>query len=372
VLTAMPNYPRGKIYEGYGGLFRREERDGVRVLRCWLYPHQGLGVAGRLLNYLSFVATSLVLGALFLPRVDYLLTESPPLFLGISGYLLSRLKRARWIFNVSDLWPESAVHLGILRPGWALSASGRLEAFCYRHAWLVTGQSREILESIRSRFPSVRTYHLSNGVDAKDFHPRRRSDEARRDLLGLAGASEPACVAVYAGLHGLAQGLDQILAAAARLRHRPEIRILLVGEGPTKRELQEMARDLRLEGVKFVDSLPRERVPAVLACADAAIVPLKTQLPGAVPSKIYEAMGSGIPIVLVADGEPAEIVRSSGAGITVSPNDVPNLAAALEQLSQSASLRTRLGAAGRQAAETLFDRGRIAEAFVRYLGGNAC
>ena len=203
----------------------------MRVLRCWLYAYQGLGVMGRLANYFSFVVTSLAFGALFLPRVDYLLTESPPLFLGLSGYLLSRIKRARWIFNVSDLWPESAVHLGILGPGWKLSAANRLEAFCYRHAWLVTGQSLEILQSITRRFPSVRTYHLSNGVDSDDFHPRRRSEKARQDLLSFAGAGEGACVVVYAGLHGLAQGLEQILEASAKLRHRPEIRILMVGEG---------------------------------------------------------------------------------------------------------------------------------------------
>ncbi len=333
-----------------------------------MYPHQGVGLVGRLANYFSFALTSLLFGALFLPPVDYVFTESPPLFLGLSGYALSRIKRARWIFNVSDLWPESAVRLGILKPGWALSAASRLEAFCYRRAWLVTGQSREILKSVETRFPSTRTYHLSNGVDAEDFHPRRRSEEARRELLRLAGVSEPACVAVYAGLHGVAQGLEQILESAARLRHRPEIQILMVGEGPTKRALQGKATELGLERVRFLEALPRESVPSLLAASDVAIVPLKLHLPGAVPSKIYEAMGVGIPIVLVAQGEPVEIVESAGAGVAVRPGDAAGLAAVLERLAGDTPLRRRLGLAGRRAAETRFDRRRIAEEFARFLG----
>lgn len=373
VVTAMPNYPTGRIYKGYGGLFRRERLDGVEVLRCWLYPNQGVGILGRLASYFSFVLTSVVVGALMLPKADFLLTESPPLFLGLSGYLLSRWKRARWIFNVSDLWPESAVHLGVLREGgWALRAANRLEAFCYRRAWLVSGQSQEILDSIRSRFPRTSTYHLSNGVDPEAFHPARRSQESRRRLVELAGVVEPACVVIYAGLHGVAQGLDQVLESAARLRNHPEIRVLLLGDGPVKRELQEKAAKLELDGVRFLDAQPRESVPDLLAAADIAIIPLKQRLPGAVPSKIYEAMGAAVPIVLVAGGEPAEIVQAARAGVTVAPDDPDSLSAALEALAGDSELRLALGKAGRLAAETRFNRRIIAEEFVRFLGESAC
>ncbi len=231
VLTAMPNYPRGRVFPGYGGLWRREERDGVKVLRCGLYPTVNVRMAPRLASYFSFVLSSLLVGAFGLPKLDYLLTESPPLFLGISGYLLARRTGARWIFNVSDLWPESAVALGAVSEGPGLRASRRLEAFCYRKAWLVTGQSREILKNIQDRFPSVPVYHLSNGVDTDLFRPERRSPGARARLSNGRGAPN-GCVAMYAGLHGIAQGLDQILEAASKLADLPSLEIALVGDGP--------------------------------------------------------------------------------------------------------------------------------------------
>ena len=179
VLTAMPSYPQGKIYPGYGGWRRRETLNGVSVVRTAIYPTQKPNLLPRLTNYFSFVFSACMAGGWWLPRLDYLLTESPPLFLGISGYLLSRWKRARWIFNVSDLWPESAVRLGFLQEGLSLRLSQALEAFCYRKAWLVTGQSRSILADIQERFPGVRTVHFSNGVDTVLFHPDGRGNGDR-------------------------------------------------------------------------------------------------------------------------------------------------------------------------------------------------
>ncbi len=369
VLTAMPNYPGGRILPGYGGLWRKETRDGVSVIRCWLHPTQSVGLRARVASYFSFVLSSLLVGAFGLPRLDYLMTESPPLFLGIPGYLLSRRTGAKWIFNVSDLWPESAVALGAVSKGWALDRALALEAFCYRKAWLVTGQSREILENIQSRFPDVRVYHLSNGVDTELFRPELRSPGARARLEdGFGGVS---CIAVYAGLHGIAQGLDQVLEAAARLEDLDGLGLVLIGDGPAKSELMARSRALGLTRVRFLDPLPKEEMPGLVASADLAIVPLKVSLPGAVPSKIYEAMGAGIPIVLAAAGEAAEIVRRCEAGVVVAPGDVDGLAAAIRALALDPARRARLGVSGRRAAERDFDRIGIAGRFMKHLEGAA-
>lgn len=366
VLTAMPNYPRGRVFEGYGGVFRRETRNGVTVLRTWIYPTQSVGRVRRLLNYFSFVGSSILLGLAKLGKLDYLVTESPPLFLGIAGYLLARRTGARWIFNVSDLWPESAVRLGVIGPGAALRAAERLEAFCYRKAWLVTGQSREILADVEARFPGTPTYLLSNGVDTEMFGPERRSPESRKRLAAAEASGNGACVAVYAGLHGIAQGLDQVLDAAAELKDE-KIQFVLVGEGPEKARLVARAAKMGVSKVRFLDSLSREEMPALMASADVAIVPLKLRLPGAVPSKLYEAMGSGAPVVLVADGESASIVNETGAGIVVAPGDVSGLARALKRLAADDVLRRRMGAAGRAAAEQRFSRRTIANRFIERL-----
>ncbi len=362
VLTGMPNYPGGRIYHGYGGIFRREERDGVSVLRAYIYPTKSLGMVRRLANYLSFVFSSLFVGTMALPRLDYLMTESPPLFLGITSYLLSRLKGARWIFNISDLWPESAVRLGLVGEGWSLRAAYALEAFCYRKAWLVSGQSKEILEDIQRRFRHVPTYHLSNGVDTNLFRPEYRSPDVRHEL-----AEGKSCVAIYAGLHGIAQGLDQILEAAACLQDLDDFRIIFVGDGPEKERLVNQARTMGLTNVRFLGPIPHEAVPGLLASADISLIPLKHRLPGAVPSKLYEAMGAGLPVVVVADGEAADTVREAQAGIVVSPGNVEALALVLRDLAKSAETRSRLGNRGRQAAVARFDRQAIVGAFINFL-----
>ena len=358
VLTAMPNYPRGKIYPGYGGLLRRETLDGVRVVRSALYPSKSPRILPRLCSYLSFVGTSAVAGTFCLPKIDYLLTESPPLFLGFTGYYLSRLKGARWIFNVSDLWPEGAVDLGIIQEGLALRLARRLEAFCYRKSFLVTGQSRGILGNIEQRFPDVETHHLSNGVDPRLFHPQLAADRARF------GIPEGALVALYAGLHGVFQGLDQLLEAAHRLRDLENFRLVLVGDGPQKESLRAEAACRGLDNVLFLDPQPRDAMPQLVASADISIACLKTKILGAVPSKIYEAMGGAKPLMLVAEGEAAQIVEETGCGLTVDPGDLEGLSAGLRRLAEDAELRRELGEAGRRAAEHRFDRWRIADCFI--------
>lgn len=365
VLTAMPNYPQGKIYSGYKGLHARETRNGVEIIRTWIHPTKSLRLVPRLTNYFSFVLSSLFFGLALLPKADYLLTESPPLFLGIAGYILSRFKKARWIFNVSDLWPESAVRLGVIGRGLPLKISERLESFCYRKSWLVTGQSREILQELHLKAPDTRTYHFSNGVDTSLFTPALRSETLHEEL-----GEGAECVAVYAGLHGLAQGLDQIIEAAALLDSLDgKLKIVFVGDGAEKASLQQMA-----EGMEMVTFLPprlREDIPGLLASCDLALVPLKTYIPGAVPSKIYEAMASGIPVVLVAEGEAATILDESKAGIVVTPGATDLLARALKRMTLDRELRRRLGTNGQQAARMRFDRKTLIHNFLQHLEGSA-
>ncbi len=362
VLTAMPNYPMGRYYPGYEGLLRRETCNGNVVVRTFIYPTQSAGMVKRLLCYFSFVFSSVALGGWFLDEPDYILTESPPLFLGISGFLLSRWKRARWIFNVSDLWPESAVRLGILKPGLALGLSEWLEAFYYRRAWLVSGQSSEIVQDIKKRFPQVPTFYLPNGVDTQRFRPDCSTPESRALL-----SSRPGCVVLYAGLHGLAQGLEQIIEAADQLRHDTSITFVLVGDGPVKRTLVSEAEARGLSNIKFLDPVPQDQMPALIAAADIVLVPLKTHIPGAVPSKLYEAMSCGRALVVVASGEAADIVSRHRVGVVVAPGDTQSLTRGLLDLAHNFSYREQLGAEARRAAIRQFDRSVSIGRFIRYL-----
>jgi colanic acid biosynthesis glycosyl transferase WcaI len=363
VLTAMPNYPSGRIHPGYGGLLRRETWEGMRIIRTFILTAERFGFVRRLASYFSFVLSSLVFGIVFLPRCQYLIVESPPLFLGISAYLLSRLKGARLIFNVSDLWPESAVSLNLLRAGSTAHRMGEyLEGFCYRKAWMVSGQSRGILENITGRFPQCRTWHLSNGVDVVRYG-RNLRDEAFRKEFCPAGKT----MVLYAGLHGLAQGLDQILDAAAAVGEDSGLVFVLVGDGPEKRMLEDRAGREKLTHVRFFSSRPAKEMPVLLASSDIILVPLKHDIPGAVPSKLYEAMASGVPVVLIVGGEAGNIVRTSGAGLVVEPGDIRGIVEAMRTLTAGPQDAVRCGENGRRAAEREFDRARIGERFVMEL-----
>jgi glycosyltransferase involved in cell wall biosynthesis len=366
VLTAMPNYPVGKIYPGYGGVLSREQEKGVNIIHTFIYPTQSADFLPRVSNYFSFVFSSALIGSIVLDRSDYFLVESPPLFAGLAGAWLSKIKAARFIFNVSDLWPESAIRLGVLRPqSLSCRMSSWLESFCYRRAWLITGQSKTILANIVERFPDRPTFHLSNGVDTQTFRPDRATADARTSLGG-----DGKLVVLYAGLHGLAQGLDQLMKAAEAFGNKMDLQFVFIGDGPEKRRLLQAAQDRELRNVEFQDPRPAAEMPPLLGSADIVVVPLRTYIPGAVPSKLYEAMASGRPVVLIAEGEAAEIVRRHDAGIVVRPGDIGSLVEAIRTLHVQPSLRRILGDNGRRAAEQHFDRAKIATRFIQHLEAN--
>jgi len=244
----------------------------------------------------------------------------------------------------------------------ALRLSEWLEAFYYRHAWLVSGQSSEIVQNIKKRFPSVPTFYLPNGVDTQNFRPDCGTPEARALLR-----SKPGSVVLYAGLHGLAQGLEQIIEAADQLRDDSSISFVLVGDGPVKRALVTEAEARGLTNIKFLDPVPQDQVPALVAAADIVLVPLKMHIPGAVPSKLYEAMSSGRALVAIASGEAADIVSRNRVGVVVSPSDIQSLTRSLLDLARNPSYREQLGAEARRAAITQFDRSVSIARFIRYL-----
>ncbi|MBI5296397.1 MAG: glycosyltransferase family 4 protein [Chloroflexi bacterium] len=356
VLTAMPNYPRGRIYDGYNGWFCEETLNGIRVVRTAIYPSQSANFLPRLFSYISFVVTSTLFGIMKIEDADFLLTESPPLFLGVSGWILSRWKRASWIFNISDLWPLSVVELGLLDPqGWGHKMSSSLERSLYKKAWLVTGQSKTIIENIQERFPYLRVYHLPNGVNTNFFRPGDNHPEQSQFNI------------MYAGLHGMAQGLDLIIKVAQKLSSSDNIKFILIGDGPEKVKLVQAAQYLDLDNIVFYEPVKKEEVPSFLRSADVLIVPLRVQLTGAVPSKLYEAMSMGKPIILIAEGEAAKIVNDADCGIVVRPGDMEGLVSAILYLKSNPDVCRQMGTNGRLVAIRNHDRAHIAEQFTKYL-----
>jgi len=354
-LTALPNYPTGRVFTGYHPFRTHVEYVGrIRTVRVPIWPSKS-GFVKRISMYMSFVASAIYNGPRLCRRPDLLFVESPPLFIGYAARYLSRRWRCPYIFNVSDLWPESAIRMGIVKPGLATRLAERFELAMYRNAIGVTGQSEEIVESVRRRSPGTPTQIITNGVDTLVFG-ENRADEAARSLLG----PEPGPIFIYAGLLGLAQGLDQVLDIAASTPDSVPGRFVLVGEGPEREHLLKRVDRESISRVRILPAQPRDRIPALLAVSDVALITLRTSIPGAVPSKIYEAMASSLPILLIADGEAARRVEAAGCGLAVPPGDLKRARDACQRLATDEVLRRRLGNAGRQAAETLYNRVRIA------------
>jgi len=362
ILTALPNYPTGRVFPGYPVWAPRVERVGrLRTVRVPLWPSKH-GFARRLATYFSFVAAASAFGPRLCTRPDLLWVESPPLFIGYAARRLARRWRVPYVFNVSDLWPESAVRMGMLENGTLARMAERLELSIYRGAAGVTGQSTEIVDAIRRRVANVRAEVITNGVDPARFGPGQADDAARASL-----GPDPGPVFVFAGLLGHAQGVGQLLDIASALPADVPGRFVLVGDGPEREGLAGRIARERISRVQLLPPQPRERIPALLAAADGAAITLGMTLPGAVPSKIYEAMASALPILLIADGEPVRRVEAAGAGLCAPPGERAAAVTAFTALATNPLLRARLGSAGRHAAQTVYDRTAIAVRLEQFL-----
>ena len=368
VLTAMPNYPGGEIFKEYRNRFLvKDKHAGIKVIRTWIYATKKKTFVPRLLNYFSFVVSSLALGIWKIGSPDVVIVESPPLFLGISGFLLSASKNAKLVLNVSDLWPDSAVAMGVLSSNVLIRASRELEEFLYRRSALITGQTRGIVNNIQSRFPNKEIALITNGVDVAAFLDASNSaqrTEARREF-----ALEGKFVIGYAGLHGLAQGLDTVIHAARLLVDHQDVLFAFFGDGPEKEKLVQQVEQCGLKNVRFYSSQPSARMPAVVGSFDLALIPLKRLelFKGALPSKMFEAMAAAVPLLASIEGEACELVEKAQAGLCIEPENPNAMADVVLQFYRDPGSLQALGRNGQRYVVEHFDRQKIADHFERLL-----
>jgi len=367
VITAMPNYPAMQIYPSYKGkIYVKEVIDGINVHRTAIFVSKSKRIIPRLINYFSFVFSSLWYGWRKLKNADILICESPPLFLGISAYILSHRKKAKLIMNISDLWPESAEKLNLVKNRLLLKSAEKLEMFLYRKSWIVTGQTMGIVRNIEVRNPKKRVYWLPNGVDLSYYNPARNFDDWRT----LNGFSTNDFIVLYAGILGHAQGLEVILKAASITCKETRIKWVLVGAGPVKTEMLNMKKELGLENVYFFDPVSKDQMPSIIAAADVAVIPLKKLdlFKGAIPSKIFESLAMRKPILLGVEGEAEELfIKTGQCGISFTPEDPISLADAALELASDPAKCFKLGNQARTFVSEVFDREKIASAFSEYI-----
>jgi colanic acid biosynthesis glycosyl transferase WcaI len=346
IVTGMPNHPAGQIFPGYRGHFYLNEKwEGLKIHRVWLYAANGSNLK-RLLSYASFVFTCLF-GLACAAKPDYIFVDSPPLFLGVSGWVAAKWWNVPLIFNVADLWPDSVRDLGVMQDGLLVDFAYQLERWIYRHSTVVTAVTEGIRDTLlKSKgVAPEKVLFLPNGVDTTLFRAST-PDEALKEQLGLTGKK----IILYAGNHGYAGAVEQILFAAQSLRHETLFHFLLIGEGPEKQKLIELAAKLRLNNITFHNQVPLETMPAFVSICDLAVVTLRKSqvMAGARPAKAFVMMAGGKPIVLAAEGEAARLIHTSGAGVVVPPEDHKALANAIQSVLRNPNIASEMGAQGRK------------------------
>lgn len=352
VLCGFPHHPSGVIPPRYRRLLvKRETLDGVKVIRTWLHAAPNKGVLRRSLSYLTFMLSAIVTGALTVRKPDVVIGTSPQMLTGVAAWALSRIKGCPFVFEVRDLWPDALRAVGLKIPGILFAALKSLELFLYDRAEQIVVVTESFKRMIgRSAVRSRNVVVVPNGVDLTAFSP------------GEGGAEGVA----YIGTLGLAHKLDFLVEAAAAMK---DTNFNLIGEGADRERLESLARRLGADNLRFWGLQPRKLVPSLIRRMDICVVALRKSrlFTSFIPSKMFEVMACGRPLILACEGEAAEIAERSGAAIVIAPEDIGSLRTAIRKLMNSKRLRTSMGHAGRRFVEEHYDRNRLSRKYLEIL-----
>jgi glycosyltransferase involved in cell wall biosynthesis len=315
VITCAPNFPKGKVFDGYRNrLWQQEVISGIRVIRVWSYITANEGFLKRILDYQSFMLSA-TLAAPFVNGVDVVVGTSPQFFTACAAYFVSRMKRIPFVFELRDMWPESIKAVGAMKDSAAIRVLERIEMFLYRKAARIVTVTHAFKDTlIRRGVDGNKVEVVTNGVDLSHFSPQAKDAQLLAEH-GLDGKF----VAGYIGTHGMAHALETLLEAAQTLQKTPgaqNIRMLFLGDGARKAELAKQAQSMGLGNVLFLDSVPKDQVKRYWSVLDVAVIHLrKTELfTTVIPSKLFECMGMGLPVLHGVAGESADIVLSENVG----------------------------------------------------------
>jgi glycosyltransferase involved in cell wall biosynthesis len=367
VITGAPNHPSGILYQGYHNWpVQQEYMDGIRVLRVWTFLAANKGKKRRTLNFISYMVMAMML-ALYLRRPDVLIATSPQFFCGWAGVMVAALKRLPFILEIRDIWPESIRAVGASKrnlPIWLLE---RMEKQMYESAFRIVtvgdGYKQKLIER---NVPANKIEVVTNGVDRELFVSNVRDPEIR-DRFGLNGYF----VCAYVGTIGMASGLEVTLRAAKIFKDkgRHDIRIMLVGDGAIREDLEHSARAQGLDNVIFTGRVDKKVVPRIIASADACLVHLRKKelFESVLPSKIFEAAGMAKPIIMGVKGCAAQLVADARCGLCIEPEDEHALVAAIEKLAADKELAQRLGTSGHDYVHKHFDRDKLSKQYFQVI-----
>ncbi len=351
VITGAPNFPEGILFEGYkNSWYRVEDMEGIRVVRVKTYIVANEGFLRRTLDYISFMVTSFIAG-LFQRQPDVIVGTSPQFFTVCSAWMLSVFRRRPFVFELRDLWPASIKAVGAMQESRAIRALECLELFLYRKATAIVSVTNTFRSELGKRGVDINKIAVViNGVDLNRYTPRGKGRELEEeyDLQGK-------FVVGYIGTHGMAHVLHRILEAAEILAGHKEIVFLFVGGGAQRETLVTQAESMRLDNVRFIPRQPKEMMPRIWSLCDVSLIQLKNEplFRSVIPSKIFESMGMGLPILLLLpEGEASRIIRDTGAGLVIPPEQPDKLAEVVIDLYGNPDKRSALAKASARAASS--------------------
>ncbi|MCX5807659.1 MAG: glycosyltransferase family 4 protein [Proteobacteria bacterium] len=367
VLTCVPNHPKGVVYTGYKNrLYQWEEVQGIRVLRVGTYLSPNEGFLKRTANYVSYMISATLLSPL-VKEVDIVVSTSPQFFCGMAGYFVSRIKRCKWVLEIRDLWPESIVTVGAIKQRQVINLLEGLERFFYLHADHIISlthafKSHIMKKSVSEKYISI----VTNGADLEMYTPLPRHNAISKEY-GL----DDTFVVSYIGTHGMAHALRTVLKAGKVLEDKKGILFLLVGDGAERETLLKEKERMGLSNVLMLPQQPKDKMPGFLAASDVSMILLKKDdlFKTVIPSKMFEAMAMGRPIIIGVDGESRQIVEDGQCGIYIEPENHEELANTVVKLFHDRELLRTLGENGKTYVKRNYNRELLAEKYLNTLLG---
>lgn len=365
VITCVPNFPEGKIYPGYKNKWYQVEMlSGIRVIRVKTFMAANSGFFLRILDFLSYMFMAIIAG-FFQERPDIIVSTSPQFFAAVGAWFLSEVRRIPYIFELGDLWPASIKAVGAVKSNRLLDLIEKLELFLYRRSKRVICLTASFKEDLIYRgIPGEKIDVVINGVELSTYHPQEKD----KNLLNQYHL-ENKFVVSYIGTHGMAHAIDNIVETAHYLKENQRIHFLLVGTGAAKEKAVQLAERYGLSNITFVPPQDKSIIARYWSLSDVALIHLKKDslFAGVIPSKIFEAMGMGIPLLIASPkGEGSQIIEQTGSGVRVPAEDPKALAEAVLRLQNDLKLLKKLSTASFNSAQK-FSREKQAKDFIEIL-----
>ncbi|MBN1996650.1 glycosyltransferase family 4 protein [candidate division KSB1 bacterium] len=353
VLTEFPNHPSGIIPDEYKGKwFEYDHMNGIDIVRTWVFARPDKNFYTRMGFYLSYMLFAALFGSFMGGKFDIIYVTSPPFFVGVTGLWLSRLKSAKFIFEIRDLWPQGAVELGEVSNKRFIRWAEKLEKVYYQKADKIIVVTKGVETTLKERgITAEKIHYIPNGTNTdlfRDFGKRSKELYGRDDKF----------IVLYAGNLGIAQGVESMCELVERFKNVKDVQFIFIGDGPLKNQIKEKKSAVSLDNLILMDQVPREKIAHYIAAADCCLVPLK-KIPlfkRTVPSKVFDYMACQRPVIVGVDGEAHRIVTESGGGIYVEPENVDQMQQAILRLKASPKICREMGRAGRTYVAKNFSR----------------